>query len=142
MKTVKLILILPVVLLLLNINLLAQKNYDPLTKEDGIDISFRWGHSKILKKDSPLMLFLKIQNSNEYHASVTFTVDYYWNGIRKASSEPNRLCVKSKHTAKGRIKKLTFDRAEFTDEDLLSENFSLDVTGLEIERVDRCKRTK
>jgi hypothetical protein len=142
MKTLKLILILPAVLMLLNISVLAQKNYDPVIKEDGIEISYRWGPSKILKKDSPLMLFLKINNSNEFNAEVTFTVDYYWKGIRKASSEPNQICVKSMRTAKGRIKKLTFDRAEFSDGDLRSENFTLDVTGIKIEQTDCCRRMK
>ena len=139
MKTLRSILVISIIILSAG-NLIAQKDYQSLTSNEGIDISYKWKHSKILKKESPLMLFLKLQNSNEYHANVNFTVDYYWQGIRSASSEPNSICIKSNRTAKGRIKKLTFDRAKLSDEDVLSDDFTLDISEIDIERVDQCKR--
>lgn len=141
MKSLSKILLLAIVYSFMYGNLHAQKKeYTPVINENGIEISYRWTHSKILKKDSPLMLFLKIHNSNDYHAALEFTVDYYWKGIRNASSEPSFICVKSGRSARGRIKKLTFDRAKFSDEDLMSENFTLDIPDLRVEKVERCKK--
>jgi len=121
-------------------NSIAQKEYKLLTEKEGVEISYKWKHSKIMKKGSPLMLFLKIENNNDFHTRVAFTIDYFWNGIRNASSEPNDKCIKANRSAKGRIKKLTFDRAKFTDKDILSENFTLDVSDLVINNVDHCKK--
>ncbi len=118
----------------------AQKDYTPLASEDGIEIAYKWKPSKFLKKDSPRILNLMLRNTNDYPADVSFTVDYFWKGIRKASSDTNRICIKANRTAKGKIKNLTFDRAGLSDEDLSSENFSLDVTGIAVEKVVKCKR--
>ncbi len=142
MKKLKLLIVISIAMLGLNASLIAQKDYRSLTSEDGIEISYKWKQSKVLKKDSPQILFLMLRNNNDYHANVTFTLDYFWKGIRHASSEPNSICIKSKRTAKGKIKNLTFDRAKFSDEDLLSDNFSLDVSEIVIDRVDKCKRNK
>ena len=141
MKTLRSIVIISAIMFV-NGNLVAQKNYQNLSTNEGIDISYKWKHSRILKKDSPLILFLKLKNSNDYHADVKFTVDYYWQGSRNASSEPNNICIKANKTAKGKIRKLTFDRAKFSDEDLYSENFILDISGFELEKVEQCKRKK
>ncbi len=139
MKTIKAILIISIVIFACG-NIFAQKEYQNLESKEGIDISYKWKHSKILKKDSPLKLILKIKNSNDYNTQVNFTIDYFWQAIRNASSEPNTICIKSNRTAKGRMKKLGFDRAEFSDEEVLSDEFTLDVSGLEIKIVDRCKK--
>ena len=139
MRTLKSILIISSIILI-NGNLIAQKDYQNLTSNEGIDISYKWKHSKILKKDSPLILFLKLKNTNDYNATVKFTVDYFWNGIRNASSEGNNICIKANRSVKGKIKKMTFDTAKFSDEDLFSENFTLDISGFELKKVENCKK--
>ena len=139
MKTLKFILCISIIVMFSG-DLAAQKQYQSLSDEEGIEFSYRWKPSRILKKESPLMLSLKIRNSNDFHASVNFTVDYFWQGIRNASSEPNRLCIKANRTARGRIRNLTFDRAKFSDEDIMSDNFTLDISGIEVTQVERCRK--
>lgn len=122
--------------------LYSQKEYLPVNSEEGIEFSYLWKRSKVLKKDSPMILFLKIHNSNEYIASVDFTVDYFWNGVRSASSEPNNQCIKAGKTLKGKIKNLTYEKAGYTDQDISSVNFDLDISGISVSKVDRCRKKK
>ena len=141
MKTLKFILCISIIVMFSG-HLAAQKQYQSLSDEEGIEFSYRWKPSRILKKESPLMLSLKIRNSNDFHASVNFTVDYFWQGIRNASSDPNSICIKPNRTAKGKIKNLAFDRGKLSDEDILSEDFILEISGITVEEVDRCKSKK
>jgi hypothetical protein len=129
-------------MILFNSQIMAQREYKPLTSSEDIYFSYKWKHTKFLKKSSPLMLSLKLKNINNFHAKVNFTVDYYWQGIRNASSAPNSICIKSNRTAKGGIKNLTFDRAKLSDEDIMSEDFILEISGISIEEAVRCRRRK
>ena len=139
MKTLRSILIISIMILISG-HLIAQKDYQSLLSTEGIDISYKWKHSKILKKNSPLMLFLKLKNSNDYHASVNFTVDYYWQGIRDASSDPKSICVKANKKMKGKYRNLAFDRSKFSNEDLFSDKFILEISGIKVQEVTSCKK--
>jgi hypothetical protein len=120
----------------------TQKEYIPVSTEDGVEFSYLWKRSRVIKKDSPMILFLKIHNSNAYHASVDFTVDYFWNGIRSASSDPNSLCIKAGKTAKGRMKNLTFQKTGYSDQEISSVNFTLDLSDVTITEVETCRKNK
>jgi hypothetical protein len=126
--------------ILFSSNLFAQKDYQVLASIEGVEVSNKWKHSKVCKKDSPLMLFLKLKNTNDYPVNINVTVDYFWQGIRAASSEPINLCIKSNRSSKGRIKKLTFDRSRFSDADILSAEFTLDISSVKIIQVNHCKK--
>ena len=129
-------------MLFLSGNLWAKQDYQSFFEEDGIEFSYKWKHSKFLKKNSPLILFLKIENTNNFHASVEFTVDYFWKSIRNASSDPQSICIKANKKAKGKIRKLTFDKGKLSDEDILSDDFILEISDFETVKVPACKRNK
>ena len=116
----------------------AQKKFTRFYEEDGISFHYKWKRTQCLKKESPLMLVLMVDNSRENHASITFIVDYYWQGIRTASSEPKEICLKANKKMKGKYRNLAFDRSRFTNEDLFSNNFILGVSGLEVQKVTKC----
>ena len=142
MKKSRIVLLLSLILLLAMSVAEAQKNYIQVGEKDGVEFSYLWKKSKVLKKDSPMILFLQIDNANEHNVSVDFTVDYYWNGIRSASSDPNNRCIKAGKTLKGKIKDLTFEKAGYSDQDIASASFSMDVTGVKVTRVETCKKSK
>lgn len=117
----------------------AQKEYETLSVEQGLEFSYLWKRSKVLKKDSPMILYLKINNSNDYNASVEFTLDYFWNGVRSASSEPITRCIKAGKKIKGKIKGLTFEKAGYSDQDINSVSLEIDVSEVTVNKVDKCK---
>ena len=142
MKSLRLLVILSTSMLFISGNLLAKQDYKSFFEEDGIEFSYKWKHSKFLKKDSPIILFLKIENANDYHASVEFTVDYFWKSIRHSSSDPQIACIKANKSAKGKIRKLTFEKGKLSDEDILSDDFILEISDFEALKVLNCKRKK
>ena len=142
MKTLKHLILASIFSLLAMSVVSAQKEYTKVSSEDGVEFSYLWKKSKVLKKDSPMILFIQVYNSNTYPASVNFTVEFYWNAIRSASSESQNLCIKAGKKSKGKIKNLTFEKAGYSDQDIGSVNFSLDVSGVSVKKVETCKKSK
>lgn len=135
----KAILLILVGIFLSPVFLYSQKKFQKLDEVDNVTISYRWKQSKMLKKDSPLALFIKIKNANEYAVKVEFTVDYFFDGMTKASSEKQNYCLKKGGAIIGRMKKSGFDSSGFTEEELFSDRFVLEVNEVEVGKVDKCK---
>ena len=119
---------------------MAQKKFTRISEQDGAAFYYKWKPSKCLKKDSPLMLILMVSNSKQSNAEIDFTVDYYWQGIRAASSEPKTICVRAGKKMKGKYRNLAFDRSRFSNEDLLSDEFILEISGVTVSEVDSCRK--
>ncbi len=121
-------------------SIVAQKKFTKFSEQEGITFFYKWKRTKCLKKDSPLMLVLMVSNSKQKPVMATFTVDYYWQGIRDASSEPKSICVKANKKMKGKYRDLAFDRSKFSNEDLFSDKFILEISGIKVEEVTSCKK--
>jgi len=117
----------------------AQKNYSKLDEKDNVVLSYKWKPSKICKKDSPLILLIKIENKNDSAVIVNFTVDYFYDGSRKASSEEQVYCIKANKTIKGKLKGLGFDSSVFSNEQLLSDRFDMELNDVKVEQTTSCK---
>ena len=118
---------------------LGQKKYTLLESKDKVSFSYRWKNSIFFKKDSPLMLTLRIQNSNDYPIETGFVVDYYWRAILKASSEEQLFCIQAKKSIRGKVRGLGFDHGTFTNEQIRSEDFIMELNGIKVEKTSECK---
>ena len=85
-----------------------------------------------LKKDSPLILVLKIENTNEYPVKANFEIDYFWQALRKASSGLQSYQIGANKTIKDRLRDLGFDKSMFTDEQIRSRDFMIGLSSIEI----------
>ena len=63
---------------------------------------------------------------------VKFTVYYYWHGILNSSSKPQTFYIKPNKTIKGRLKGLGFSESDFSNEQILGEDFILEISDIEI----------
>ena len=120
-----------------------QNKYKKLQNDKGLVFYYKYSHSNFLNKKSPLRLILKIENTNPYPVKVTFVVDYYWKAMISANSEKPRTCfIKANKTIKGRMHKLHFSPFDFTNEQILSDNFFVELSGIEIIKVDDCEKSE
>ncbi len=121
----------------------SKNKYQKFQDEQGVIFYHKYSHSNFLSKKSPLRLILKIENTNPYPVKVNFIVDYYWKAMISANSEkPRTCCIKANNTIKGRFHKLHFAPFEFTNEQILSDDFFVELSGIEITKVDSCVKSK
>ncbi|MBE9468603.1 MAG: hypothetical protein IMY72_09855 [Bacteroidetes bacterium] len=133
-----------ILLVLISSSFSQTKNkYQKFQDKKGLVFYYKYSHSNFLNKKSPLRLILKIENTNSYNVKVNFVVDYYWIAIISANSEkPRTYCIKANKNIKGRYHKLHFSPFEFTNEQMLSDDFFIELSGIEITKVDDCKKIK
>lgn len=122
----------------------ASKNpYQELKTTDGVKISYKWGKSNILKKDAPLRLLLKFENTNEYAVEVSFKIDFFWQGMIQSESENEKcICISPGKKLKGRVHDLHFDTGKFNNQQVKSDDFILEINDIKITQISGCKDYK
>lgn len=120
-------------------SLFGQKKFQVLEQKDNVTVSYRWKAKNALKKDSPIKLVIRIDNDDASPAEISFEILYYWDALQKASSGELTYCLKANKAFTGDIKKSGFDNADFTDEQLVSDHFEMELSDLKIIKIDKCK---
>lgn len=128
-----------VILVLACSNIYAQRRFETFKETENLVFSYRYKKECFLKKDSPLQLVLHIRNNNTEAVKLNFKVFYYWQLQSKAESEKISLCIKPGRVKRGGRADLVFTAADFTNEQLRSEDFTFDIPDLEIEKVSSCR---
>ena len=123
-----------------NIPLEAKNKYQVLDSKEGVEFSYKWKPSKCLKKDSPLILIIKIANNNDYAANIAYTVDFFWQGLKTATSEEQSFCIKANKSLVGKIRKFDFDRSKYSNEQILSDQFIMELTGIKVAKTENCTK--
>lgn len=122
------------------INGLGQKKYIQFHTQDSVVFSYKLSNSRFVFNDSSLMLLLKIENLTAKHIKTEFTIDYFWQALRKSSSYPQSFCLKPNRKIKGRFKGLGYELGIFTNEQILSDDFSFELNELKFSKVSNCKK--
>lgn len=117
----------------------AQRRYTDHSTVEGIEIQYRWGNSKFFDKSSPLELRLKIKNTNSYPVNVTYDIEFYMGAVLKETSDETELCINPKLAKTGRINGMFYRSNSLRNSEIESEEFSWEITNLEIERTESCR---
>ena len=117
----------------------GQRRYVDHSTVEGVAIQYRWAHSKWLDRSSPLELRLKIKNNNDYPVQVTYDIEFYMGPVLEETSDDTELCINPKLAKTGRINGMYYQSQTLTNEELESDEFSWEITNLEIERVESCR---
>lgn len=117
----------------------AQNKFEKTIQKDGVNFSYKWKPSELFKKDSPLALIIKMENTNDYSIKITFNVNYYWAMDLKATSSQQEITIKPKKTFTHNVKKKGFDNFTFTNEDLKDEDFSFELVKIVVETLPKTK---
>lgn len=117
----------------------AQKKFEKTTEKDGVIFSYKWKSSEIFKKDSPLVLIIKMENKNDYPVKITFNVNYYWGMDLKATSNLQEVTIKPKMTFTHNLKKKGFDNFTFSNEDLKDDDFTFELVKIIVETLPKSK---
>lgn len=111
-----------------------------LSSQAGVEFSYKWKYSKFWDKSSAMVLVIKALNTNAYAVEVSYTVDYFWQGITKASGNARPACIKPKKTLILNGKKQGFDTGMFTNAEIKSEDFMMELSGISVKQVDACPK--
>ncbi|MFP4366579.1 MAG: hypothetical protein ACLFQA_05745 [Bacteroidales bacterium] len=117
----------------------AQRKYVDHSTVDGVDIQYRWAHSKWFDKSSPLELRLKIKNNNDYPVEVSYEIEFYMGPVMEETSDMTKICINPKLAKTGRINGMYYQSSKLSNKELESEEFTWEITNLEIERVESCR---
>ena len=112
-----------------------------LTKEsqDSVTIAYKWKRYGLFKKNRPLCLALRISNYNPDRILVSFHVDYYWEAMRKASSENVEYCIRPSGKIQGKMWDLVFSSGEFSESQVGDERFMWEIGDLIIKHDSDCR---
>ncbi|HAF29455.1 MAG TPA: hypothetical protein DCG75_10450 [Bacteroidales bacterium] len=117
----------------------AQNKFEKTIEKDGVNFSYKWKPSELFKKDSPLALVIKMENTNDNPVKVTFNVNYYWGMDLKATSNQQEITIKPKKSFTHNVKKQGFDNFSFTNEDLKDEAFNFELVKITVETLPKAK---
>ncbi len=118
---------------------IAQRRYVDHSTVEGVEIQYRWASSKWLDSSSPLELRLKIKNNNDYPVAVTYDIEFYMGAVLEETSDETELCINPKLAKTGRINGMYYRSSSLRNRDIESDEFSWEITNLEIERVESCR---
>jgi hypothetical protein len=127
-----------VVLLILVDGAVKAQDYKEKITQDSIKISYKWRKSKKLKKDSPYVLMLQLENLSSTKVTVSFMVRYYWKAQLHSGSKLMEYCIKSGKKIKGKKWNLAFYSKNFTMDDYLDPMFSWIIDDVKAEKNELC----
>lgn len=116
----------------------AQYNYTQVSNVDKVEISYKWRNTKLFDTDSPLELAIKLKNRNDSSVQVSFTVDYYINGLLDGTTKIEEFCIKKNKTARGEYNGLLLTSEGKTEELVTSEEFKVEFNSIDIKKVTSC----
>lgn len=116
----------------------AQYNYTQVSNVDKVDISYKWRNTKLFDTDSPLELAIKLKNRNDSSVQVSFSVDYYINGLLDGTTKIEEFCIKKNKTARGEYNGLLLTSEGKTEELVTSEEFKVEFNSIDIKKVPSC----
>lgn len=116
----------------------AQYNCTQVSTVDKVDISYKWRNTKLFDTDSPLELAIKLKNRNDSSVQVSFSVDYYINGLLDGTTKIEEFCIKKNKTARGEYNGLLLTSEGKTEELVTSEEFKVEFNSIDIKKVPSC----
>ena len=115
----------------------AQDYKEKITK-DSIKISYKWRKEKKLKKDSPYVLMLQLENISSRKVTVDFSVLFYWKAQLHSSSALKEYCLKPGKKIEGKKWGLAFNSTVFSINEYLDPMFSWYIEDFEIKEGGDC----
>ncbi|MCC6599912.1 MAG: hypothetical protein IT223_04475 [Crocinitomicaceae bacterium] len=132
MKTIIRVVIIMILLNFFSVSGIAQ--YEVVTTTGGVEFSVRWASEKWYKPKGPMVLLVKVANTNDYPVTYTIGIDISRNGKMLESSAITEHSLRAHGVVRGRLNGIVYPMASLTQEDIVAKNFDLDLSGLEIEK--------
>jgi hypothetical protein len=126
MKTIRAILLVVCVLLLASVSSSAQ--FILSTASDSVQIFTQWGKEKPMKKSSPKVLLMRIENNNPNAVEVTFDINFIDELKVVETSNTQKVKIGAGSADRPKRVKLKFKPAKYNPEDV-------DGVDVEIEEV-------
>ena len=117
----------------------AQSKFKDFSTVDGVVFSTRWTHEKWLSKKSPLILSVKVKNTNSHAVSYTLGVEFFLNARMVEQNPAAEYCLKAGRTAKGKLNGTYFKPENLTEQEVRSDWFEFQLSGLEVSKVETCE---
>ncbi len=137
----RIIIVLSLFIILFGYNAMSQnelQNQNQILKE-GIEISYKWKHTNILSRKSPLKLCITAKNKNNYNVKLSLKIIYYKSGVMQEESDTISKCIKPFKTIRGSKKGMNFSTGSFSNSDIKNSDFSFEIILIEIIKMRSCE---
>jgi hypothetical protein len=134
----KLLLLLIIICLVFPFGKIKAQEYKEKITQDSIKISYKWQKAKKLKKDSPYVLMLQLENLSSSKVSVSFLVLFYWKAQLHSSSKTKEYCIKPGKKIRGKKWGLAFNSTVFMLNNYLDPMFSWYIDDLQVRENESC----
>ncbi|MFW6219152.1 MAG: hypothetical protein ACOC2F_01250 [Bacteroidota bacterium] len=115
------------------------RSWKQLHEQENVSIHYKWRHSNPFIPDSPLRLKVLLKNDNPYRVTVSFAVDYYHKALFQETSDVLSFCVNQESALTGRFRGLVYSPGGFSNEEIRSELFEVDVSEVDVEKDQDCR---
>ncbi len=119
--------------------LINAQEYVDFVSKDEIKIEYKWRKEKLLKKNSPYVLFLRITNTGVEKKLVSFELFYYLNAVTHSRSGFKEYCIKPGQSISGKRWNLAFKSNIKTLEKINDRSFMWEIEKLKVENNELCK---
>lgn len=118
--------------------MMSQKKFIEFSQSNGVVFLTKWTHEKWYSRKSPLILSVKVINKNESTVEYSLGVDFFLNGKLAEQNHPVTYCLKSGKSAQGKLNGVYFKPKNISEQEVMSDWFEFELTGLEVNPVDSC----
>ncbi|HAF31023.1 MAG TPA: hypothetical protein DCG75_18450 [Bacteroidales bacterium] len=115
------------------------QEYVDFVSKDGIKIEYKWRKEKLLQKNSPYVLFLRITNTGVEKKLVSFELFYFLNAVTHSRSGFKEYCIKPGQRIKGKRWNLAFKSNIKTLEQINDRSFMWEIEKLNVVNNELCK---
>lgn len=131
---------LPLIILsfVFHVGIINAQDYREKIRRDSVKISYKWRKDKILKKDSPHVLILQLENLSSSKVSLSFYVLFYWKAQLHSGSKLKEYCLRPGKKIKGKKWGLAFNSTVFTMNEYLDPLFSWYIDDLKVDKNQSC----
>jgi hypothetical protein len=121
----------------------AQFGYKQYQKVNGVIFSYKWGTNmnKEEGEKRPALLIM-VKNENEFDVDFSYSLDFYYEGILRESSDSAQYCIKAGKTMIGKLNGIIYPINNFTQEQIDNKDFNFVINDIEVIKSDGCLKAE
>ncbi len=119
-------------LIILGSSMSSFSQYSAFKEIDSLEFSTKWVREKWYKKNSPLVLAIKVTNKSSQDCTYTLGIEFFQQGVLIESSPELSYEIRRKSTRRGKLNGIIFKPEKLSSQDIRSGNFTLELSGLDV----------
>ena len=117
----------------------AQLGYTQYLKKDNVVFSYKWGTTTDKKERTkqPALLMM-VKNENDFDVDFSYSLDFYYEGILRESSDAAQYCIRANKMRVGKINGIIYPINKFTQEQIENKDFNFEINDVVVDKSSGC----